>query len=160
MKCDERPGGCSNCERLQLKCPGNELEQLVSVEELKLPPQAGAKRNKTYRSCGQCRASKTRCSGERPICSRCKRKKQDCSYDSNPDPAWARAVFRDSANWNTSGAANEDEAAEQLTHLNDDQFRPNTGQEAATRFGYDPRLGDGSDSIEWYELLPHAPECE
>lgn len=150
MKCDERPGGCSNCERLLLKCPGNELEQLPSVEELKLPPRAGARRSKTYRSCGQCRASKTRCSGDRPECLRCKSKKQECLYDSNPDPAWARAVFRDSANWSTSVLPDGDGCAEHVTAVMNGQSQLDVDRDTDSRFAYDPRLAvDSSGSIEW-----------
>lgn len=153
VKCDERPGGCANCERLQLKCPGNDLEQLPSVDELKLPPQAGGKRNKTYRSCGQCRASKTRCSGDRPVCLRCKRKNQNCVYDSDPDPAWARAVFRDSANWGATGAPDEDGTAEDVPSADNDQNQPDVEPSDQSRASVDVRVGVGRDAIDWYDSL-------
>jgi hypothetical protein len=145
VKCDERPGGCSNCERLSLKCPGNNLEQLSSVEELRLPPQAGAKRIKIYRSCGQCRASKTRCSGDRPVCLRCRRKNQDCIYNSNPDPAWKRVVFGDSSNWANFNALED----VQTLSVNDGQLRPDFDLDSGPKASHDTRAGVGWDSIEW-----------
>lgn len=42
----------------------------------------------------RCRYSKTRCSGDRPVCTRCQRKQVECEYDAEPEPAWSRAVFQ------------------------------------------------------------------
>ena len=159
MKCDERLGGCSNCERLQLKCPGNDAGQLPPVQDLKLPPQAGVKRKKTYRSCAQCRASKTRCSGDRPVCLRCSRKHIECIYDSDPDPAWARAVFRDSLNSTTSEQQEQTLDADLDERLNEHQPRSRRStfepeNESSSGSFSDPRSGAGWDTIAWQVQSP------
>lgn len=53
---------------------------------------AGLKRKRTYRSCSHCRASKTRCSGHKPICVRCREKSLKCRYEDESEPAWKRRV--------------------------------------------------------------------
>jgi hypothetical protein len=101
VKCDETPGGCRNCTRLNLPCPnspsyGSGINQqdilTTSPENPLLATQAGLRRSRTYRSCRFCRVSKSRCSGERPTCVRCRQRGMDCSYDGKQAPAWAEAV--------------------------------------------------------------------
>ncbi|PFH55426.1 hypothetical protein XA68_18345 [Ophiocordyceps unilateralis] len=84
VKCDGRPDGCRNCERLQLDCDdgcrggGND----------------SLRRMRTYRSCQNCRLSKTKCSGSRPRCTRCVAKDMDCLYDGEASPRWASSLGR------------------------------------------------------------------
>lgn len=100
VKCDETPGGCRNCARLNLPCPnspayGNAVHLAVHAaapDNPLLATQAGLRRSRTYRSCRFCRTSKSRCSGDRPSCVRCRQKYLECSYDGKQAPAWAEAV--------------------------------------------------------------------
>ena len=159
MKCDERSGGCTNCERLQLKCPGNDLGQLPTVGELRLPQHVGTKRSKTYRSCGQCRTSKTRCSGERPVCLRCKRKAQECVYDSDPDPAWTRSVFRDSASWTVPDTHDEDEVAAETLGEDAVGVRDDAAPDGIPRVDQDPLDWLQSRSLPSRERLIRLVDC-
>ena len=85
VKCDERrENGCANCERLDLHCPGYGNTSTSPQSAASGTPnltEAGTKRQRTIQSCERCRASKTRCSGERPSCARCYRKKFRCIYN-------------------------------------------------------------------------------
>ncbi|KAI0132181.1 hypothetical protein BJ170DRAFT_234301 [Xylariales sp. AK1849] len=93
VKCDERPGGCLNCAKLNLPCPNRpEYHKQHSPVEDASRTQAGLRRLRTYRSCKNCRSSKTRCSGERPVCLRCRHKKVGCLYDGKQAPAWVDSV--------------------------------------------------------------------
>jgi hypothetical protein len=94
---------CLNCERLHLECSGYgsgsgaalRAERPDSTGQGSGPlmiTEAGTKRRRTYRSCKACRACKTRCSGERPVCVRCAQKSLDCTYSSGPSPAWVHAI--------------------------------------------------------------------
>jgi hypothetical protein len=90
VKCDERPNGCLNCERLELTCV-----QHGSDPPLESPttPRAitGIKRKRTFRVCIPCRQSKIKCTGERPFCSRCRQKSIACAYDADAaEPAWVQ----------------------------------------------------------------------
>jgi hypothetical protein len=96
VKCDERPGGCLNCQRLSLTCPsGPDPSQSSGPAGDTAQTQAGLKRLRTYRSCKACRGSKTRCSGQRPTCQRCRYKKLECVYDGKQTPAWVDNVLED-----------------------------------------------------------------
>lgn len=53
---------------------------------------AGLKRKRTYRSCAECRGSKTRCSGHKPTCARCHDKLLPCTYEDESEPAWKQRV--------------------------------------------------------------------
>ncbi|RDA87279.1 hypothetical protein CP532_1357 [Ophiocordyceps camponoti-leonardi (nom. inval.)] len=66
VKCDGRPNGCRNCQRLQLDCDegGAKFGSSASAS-------ASVPKMRTYRSCRSCRLSKTKCSGSRPRCRRC-----------------------------------------------------------------------------------------
>ena len=101
MKCDERPGTCLNCERLHLECqkvdgttttptePENMSTSQISNSPL---GEVGVKRKRTFRSCTQCRASKARCSGAHPECTRCIQRAVPCIYDEDSIPQWTRVV--------------------------------------------------------------------
>ncbi|KAL5429348.1 hypothetical protein PMIN05_010752 [Paraphaeosphaeria minitans] len=92
VKCDERPKICLNCEKLSLTCVQHGSDQAL---ENPIMPRAitGIKRKRTFRVCIPCRQSKIKCTGERPICSRCKQKSLACAYDADAaEPAWIHAV--------------------------------------------------------------------
>jgi hypothetical protein len=105
VKCDSRPGGCTNCERLGLECRpsgANNTPTRVQVTINDEPAgsqedftQAGTKRKRTYRSCLECRSSKARCSGDHPTCTRCARRSLGCKYDLKSKPLWTRALESD-----------------------------------------------------------------
>ncbi|KAL4898550.1 fungal-specific transcription factor domain-containing protein [Aspergillus ambiguus] len=92
VKCDERPGECRNCARLHLVCSGYAASPNSQLHEVARVRYEGTKRKRTYRSCTACRASKTRCSGERPGCKRCQEKGLDCAYSETAQPNWIRQM--------------------------------------------------------------------
>ena len=99
MRCDGRPGGCVNCERLQLVCvnynsssKSEHPPQPQSSPTTTLHTKTRSKRKRTYRSCADCRASKTRCSGDQPACHRCSQKKMQCVYEAGLEPAWEQRL--------------------------------------------------------------------
>ena len=96
VRCDERPGVCFNCERLGLPCAvstssseHNEPHARKSSDGILT---SGVKRKRTFRSCAGCRASKTRCSGDRPVCYRCQEKSMQCNYEDSSEPAWKQQL--------------------------------------------------------------------
>jgi hypothetical protein len=92
VKCDETPGECGNCARLRLVCSGytTTVRSPTIGGETDLRHSTRGKR--TYRSCTACRASKTKCSGERP-CQRCRWKcSSECVYAESTQPTWVRRV--------------------------------------------------------------------
>ena len=97
VRCDERHPICYNCDRLGLPCTPSGNTKDASLAS----PQAetngaytgtGLKRKRTYRSCAECRTSKTRCSGHKPTCVRCGEKKLRCAYEDDSEPAWKQRV--------------------------------------------------------------------
>lgn len=88
VRCDERLGGCANCERLGLPCVTTTATTRQTSPAAGSSSLAGNKRKRTYRSCSECRASKTRCSGDRPLCVRCGLKSLRCAYDDDGEPVW------------------------------------------------------------------------
>lgn len=98
VKCDGRPNGCRNCERLQLDCVGDN-----GMAAGRATPMA-LRKIRTYRSCKSCRLSKTKCNGDRPKCSRCNAKKSECVYDGGSAPRWARNLDRGSRTASTEGS--------------------------------------------------------
>ena len=101
-----------NCERLDLVCAASESASLEhsgpTQEEDTLSDsksaQLSAKRKRTYRSCLDCRSSKSKCSGDRPICARCRRKQLECVYNAGAEPAWAQRFQSLSSNHDHSAA--------------------------------------------------------
>jgi hypothetical protein len=77
VKCDERPNGCANCEKLHLECSG--------YQRASNPVRGGGKR--TYRSCNNCRLARCKCSGDRPVCVACRENNLQCSYENTPKPS-------------------------------------------------------------------------
>ena len=96
VRCDERPGVCLNCEKLGLPCagagPSSERSQPLAKPSSGGTVTAGVKRKRTFRSCIGCRASKTRCSGDRPVCRRCQEKSVQCNYEDSSEPAWKQQL--------------------------------------------------------------------
>jgi hypothetical protein len=93
VKCDERQDSCTNCERLELKCPGygnlsSPRRPIDSVERPGCPyssssasdiTQAGIRRRRIRQSCNPCRAAKLKCNGQLP-CQRCTIRRSTCRY--------------------------------------------------------------------------------
>lgn len=101
VKCDERAGICLNCERLHLECQRADGTQAAPTpaEQPKSSQSpafslgdVGVKRKRTFRSCVNCRASKARCSGQKPSCARCIQRSVDCVYEEDFAPQWTRVV--------------------------------------------------------------------
>jgi len=92
VKCDERPGQCGNCARLRLVCSGYSSAAKQQTEEVGEDRPENSKRKRTYRSCIGCRSSKTKCSGDRPACQRCRRKNIECVYTESCQPNWIRRI--------------------------------------------------------------------
>ncbi|KFA65486.1 hypothetical protein S40285_00510, partial [Stachybotrys chlorohalonatus IBT 40285] len=90
VKCDGRPNGCRNCERLQLDCVADDGSTATAAGVHTSP--ISLRKIRTYRSCTNCRLSKTKCNGDRPKCSRCVSKKADCVYDGGSAPRWTRSL--------------------------------------------------------------------
>lgn len=109
VKCDGRPNGCRNCERLQLDCVGDDGSSAG-----RRPSLATLRKIRTYRSCTSCRLSKTKCNGDRPKCSRCAVKRVDCVYDGGSAPRWARSLDQ------SSSRGPESEASHGRSHSIDD----------------------------------------
>ncbi|KND89003.1 putative transcriptional regulatory protein [Tolypocladium ophioglossoides CBS 100239] len=92
VKCDGRPNGCRNCERLQLDCVGDSAAASDGSRASSTP--VALRKIRTYRSCKNCRLSKTKCNGERPRCARCSAKDVECVYDGGSAPRWTRSLKR------------------------------------------------------------------
>lgn len=130
VKCDERPGVCLNCERLHLECqradgskaapPAAVSEQLKSSQSPGTPlGDVGVKRKRTFRSCVHCRASKARCSGQKPSCTRCIQRNVACVYDEDSAPQWTRVVQQPDVPTDTSP-----HAGDSTTQVGDDATSP------------------------------------
>ena len=97
VKCDGRPDRCRNCERLGLDCIGLASPTTISPGNTLESPRhrdttSSASKRRTYRSCKDCRASKTKCNGEKPACSRCRLRSTECVYDASEEPSWTRIL--------------------------------------------------------------------
>ncbi|KAG5920268.1 hypothetical protein E4U61_008022 [Claviceps capensis] len=89
VRCDGRPDGCRNCERLQLECVADDGSKRRGVST-SLSSSVSLRKLRTYRSCQSCRLSKTKCDGDRPKCSRCEAKLVQCVYNGDAAPRWTR----------------------------------------------------------------------
>lgn len=92
VRCDERAGVCLNCERLGLPCAPSTDQQPTPPRAAEAVATSGLKRKRTFRSCAGCRASKTRCSGDKPICVRCRERDLSCDYEDDAEPAWKQQL--------------------------------------------------------------------
>ena len=91
VRCDERAGVCLNCERLGLPCAPS-TENTTPPKRPETAATSGFKRKRTFRSCAGCRASKTRCSGDKPVCVRCRERDLPCDYEDDAEPAWKQQL--------------------------------------------------------------------
>lgn len=128
VKCDEKPGICANCERLHLECQkadGTKIAPSAAGTRLSDPPlrDVGIKRKRTFRSCSQCRASKARCSGQKPKCSRCRQRQVDCIYDEESSPQWERVV--------QSSRAESSQLEPSVSESNSNSNNPTHGEEVS-----------------------------
>lgn len=113
IRCDERPGVCLNCEKLGLPCSGPIVQpthraQATTTDTSHPLSTGGLKRKRTFRSCTACRATKTRCSGDRPICVRCREKSLQCIYEDSSEPAWRQHLRFSMSNQSSSVNATKD----------------------------------------------------
>ncbi|KAF7548014.1 hypothetical protein G7046_g8824 [Stylonectria norvegica] len=106
VKCDGRPNGCRNCERLQLECVDDEGSNKSGSGHRSAP--VSLRKIRTYRSCTHCRVSKTKCDGDRPKCSRCLARDLDCIYDGGSAPRWARNLSKAPTSASTDGDGDAD----------------------------------------------------
>ncbi|RDA90422.1 hypothetical protein CP533_5235 [Ophiocordyceps camponoti-saundersi (nom. inval.)] len=119
VKCDGRPNGCRNCQRLQLDCDEGGAN-FGSASTSSVPKM------RTYRSCQSCRFSKTKCSGSRPRCGRCVAKAIQCLYDGDSVPRWTtnlagkrRMNSKDDDAAAAAAAAEEEEEEEAAVHADE-----------------------------------------
>lgn len=113
VKCDGRPNGCRNCERLQLECVADDgtAAAAAAIKRSASTSTVALKKIRTYRSCNACRLSKTKCDGDRPKCGRCVAKKVDCVYDGGAAPRWTRNLDRPGLSSSSSSFVHGDAAA-------------------------------------------------
>jgi hypothetical protein len=99
VKCDERPDGCANCERLSIACSpaeGNSQRSSPSssVTNHEILTEAGIDRRRAFRACEACRSAKTRCTAELPRCHRCINRSLECLYLHKAAPQWVNRTRR------------------------------------------------------------------
>jgi len=58
----------------------------------------GGPRRKLAVACDACRQRKQKCDGQRPICTPCKSRKTECSYETQPDETRYSAIKRKTEN--------------------------------------------------------------
>lgn len=120
IRCDERIGVCLNCEKLGLPCSGPSIAQSKdgnsTNDGTNVVITTGLKRKRTFRSCTACRGTKTRCTGDRPICVRCQEKGLQCNYEDSSEPAWTQQV-KFSTNAQTSPSVGEKEGASVVSEI-------------------------------------------
>ncbi|KAG6007069.1 hypothetical protein E4U54_000067 [Claviceps lovelessii] len=108
VKCDGRPNGCRNCERLQLECVAGDGSTMLAGSRTSSSP-ISLRKIRTYRSCQSCRLSKTKCNGDRPKCSRCSAKLIQCVYDGGAAPRWTRNLNKVEARSVEEGGEEEED---------------------------------------------------
>lgn len=152
-----------NCERLRLNCPGygrasgqswraTSRSQEADGEEL---TNAGIPRRRTYRSCSACRTAKSRCSGARPVCSRCSLKGIDCIYDLEPMPQSASQTSNRQSVSPSRGSEDDVLLAPSATVYEerscDDDMMTSTPSA--------PLNTQRSESLSWHVKLPITRNC-
>lgn len=153
VKCDERPNGCLNCERLQLACLQNgtvtpssstTINAQSPTSPTSIQPVIGIKRKRTFRSCVPCRDSKVKCSGERPLCSRCQQRRTTCVYDAEQnEPAWVQSI----------GAKSGHDDAVMIAQSHSQSNEPRIPQGIVARGYGEPREIPGCPpGLSWYVL--------
>lgn len=173
VRCDERAGVCQNCERLGLPCTtgaGTEKSTTSATSRsVASPATAGVKRKRTFRSCIGCRASKTRCSGDKPICVRCKERSLECDYEDDSEPAWKqqlRLTGASHAETNRSSTFSQSDVTRQATRETTqlDDNHDGTGIQSANDFWglwsqYLPSIDKIRTLVEYYFVNVHPLRC-
>ncbi|KAJ5111969.1 alkaline-phosphatase-like protein [Penicillium argentinense] len=82
VRCRGGPDVCANCRRLQFHCSfGGHDASTVPQDTAPLPAQDDRPAKKRQsRACLQCRAGKSKCSGEHPACASCRDRAKPCTY--------------------------------------------------------------------------------
>ena len=148
VRCDERTPVCRNCERLALPCTNGTDQIQTPARQSGATAAAGFKRKRTFRSCIGCRSSKTRCSGDKPVCVRCRERSLQCDYEDDAEPAWKEQLRLTSAIQSPSTQAS---TGAQPDDIGRDQNEHRHGQ---TAISYRPR----EDS--WGLWSPHLPDID
>ena len=79
VRCDGQVPVCGHCSRLKFDCSfqrGSSDEPSASTPERVAKPD----RLRASQACLECRQQKSRCSGELPSCSNCRRRQKNCQY--------------------------------------------------------------------------------
>lgn len=174
VKCDGRPNGCRNCERLQLECVSENGTIAAAAPDdgthrTAAPSPVSLRKIRTYRSCTACRLSKTKCDGGRPNCARCVVKKLGCVYDGGSTPRWTRNLNRDAAgSGETTTVSGEERESRDGTNMsgttlndgaeNDSPEGSQTGEAMTSPDMPLPLLArtgvaDAPDTLSWYVRL-------
>ena len=79
VRCDGQVPVCGHCGRLKFDCS---FQRSSSDEPSASTPERAAKpdRLRASQACLECRQQKSRCSGELPSCSNCRRRQKNCQY--------------------------------------------------------------------------------
>ncbi|PVH98362.1 hypothetical protein DM02DRAFT_729930 [Periconia macrospinosa] len=81
VRCDKRPGSCSNCERLNMQC-----SPFIGINNSTTPYQNGhpegvlKRRLRNAGACSACKRKKIKCTGTLPDCKACKDRAIPCTY--------------------------------------------------------------------------------
>ncbi|KAL7275633.1 hypothetical protein RUND412_001419 [Rhizina undulata] len=139
VKCDERPESCLNCQKLEVECPGYAArppdEDSVEAVEI-IFEKAGVKRRRMAGSCKECRESKSRCSGAKPKCERCVKRKLACDYNFRLSSEGANSSYKSSSEKNYSPGSSPRTAQNELSI---DALSPNL-QDRNSNWLYSPSL--------------------
>ena len=86
VRCDGRPGICTNCERLGFTCSYDDnvgveiVSHGLSDRHTPSPATVSVPRRRARQACLTCHAKKARCSGSMPRCDRCRQHGLECVY--------------------------------------------------------------------------------
>jgi hypothetical protein len=71
--------------RMHLRRKGEPIPLMVFVESIRitssLQARVGKKKDPVFGACSRCRARKTKCSGQRPVCSFCDKRNLNCEWE-------------------------------------------------------------------------------
>lgn len=154
VKCDGRPNGCRNCERLQLDCVGDN-----GLTASRNTPVA-LRKIRTYRSCKSCRLSKTKCNGDRPKCSRCTAKKTECVYDGGSAPRWARNLDHGARAEGSRSKSRELAAIAVLAEGSDEAENPQLATPLTSNGSAEPQIPGEAPGLNGPESLQSVASIE
>ncbi len=137
--------------------PNIQAGQVEEVQtDITSPTAKSAKRKRTFRSCTECRATKTRCSGDRPDCVRCRQKALQCNYNDSSEPVWQQqlkmtAALQGSQNSDQeiSASGEAQQSKESLSQIESSSLSPPDNERQ-------PPRQDGS----WWLGSLHLPESD